>query len=249
MTEGVPRLLDLYDRVGVTVSAYMVGKAVDKNPDLAREVARRGHECVAHGKEWVNQYTLSPEEERAFIVSGMESIERATGQRPVGYNSYWLRGSVRTLEILQSLGCIYHVDDVSRDEPFLQQINGRPFATVPYTLHLNDIVSWSGVNYSPADHLRVLMDEFDHLYTEAETRRRLMVVATHDRISGRPARIHVLEEFIRHAQARPGVVFMRKDELARWALQTPDVTPTVERAPAPESGLPGPSGTTTARER
>ena|GEM_PF-5291216 len=33
----------------------------------------------------------------------------------------------------------------SADEPFLQLINGgRPFATVPYSVHLNDIASLWG---------------------------------------------------------------------------------------------------------
>lgn len=241
MREGVPRLLELYDRTGIKVSAYMVGEAVDGNPDLAREVARRGHECVAHGERWEAQYALPPDEERAFIRSGMKSVERATGQRPIGYNCYWLRGSVHTLEILQSLGFIYHVDDVSRDEPFTQRINGQPFVTVPYTLHLNDIVSFNFTNYSPSDHLQVLKDEFDQLYAEAATRRRMMVISNHDRISGRPARIRALESFIRYAQSQPGVVFMRKDDIAKWALQTPDITPLVDRAPAEISGLPGPA--------
>jgi hypothetical protein len=49
---------------------------------------------------------------------------------------------VNTLEILQELGFIYHIDDLSADEPFLQQINGLPFATVPKSVHLNDIASF-----------------------------------------------------------------------------------------------------------
>jgi hypothetical protein len=62
-----------------------------------------------------------------------------TGTRPTGYNSYWFRPGVNTLEILAELGFTYHIDDLSADEPFLQIISGQPFATVPYTAHLNDI--------------------------------------------------------------------------------------------------------------
>jgi hypothetical protein len=46
---------------------------------------------------------------------------------------------VNTLEILQELGFTCHIDDLSADEPFLQSINGQPFATVPYMVHLEDI--------------------------------------------------------------------------------------------------------------
>ena len=43
-------------------------------------------------------------------------------------------------ETLQDLGFLYHIDDVSRDEPFTVTVRGRPFAVVPYTLRNNDIV-------------------------------------------------------------------------------------------------------------
>src|SRR5260370_12927249 len=34
--EGIPRLLDLWDRVGVKVSSHLVGQAVEKHPALAK---------------------------------------------------------------------------------------------------------------------------------------------------------------------------------------------------------------------
>src|ERR1700720_866987 len=40
--EGIPRLLDLWDRVGVKVTSHMVGQAVEKHPDLAKEIVARG---------------------------------------------------------------------------------------------------------------------------------------------------------------------------------------------------------------
>ena len=58
-------------------------------------------------------------------------------------------------------------------------------------------------------------------YAEAGTRRRMMPVSAHDRIAGRPSRAKVLEQFIAYAQSHPGVSFMRKDEIARFALESP----------------------------
>jgi hypothetical protein len=34
--------------------------------------------------------------------------------------------------------------------------------------------------------------------------------------------VKALEEFIDYAQKQPGVAFMRKDEIARWAFEQPD---------------------------
>jgi peptidoglycan/xylan/chitin deacetylase (PgdA/CDA1 family) len=51
----------------------------------------------------------------------------------------------------------------------------------------------------------------------------MMSISMHDRISGIPGRVKLVEEFIRYAQKQKGVVFMRKDELAKWALSAPNV--------------------------
>jgi peptidoglycan/xylan/chitin deacetylase (PgdA/CDA1 family) len=140
--EGLPRLLEIFDRRKIKVTSHMVGAAVDLHPALAKEIVQRGHEASGHGQTWTAQFSMTPEEERVSYQQSIESIERATGTRPVGFNAFWLRGTPHTLEILQSLGFIYHIDDVSRDEPFLVSVRDKPFAVVPYTLHMNDIVDY-----------------------------------------------------------------------------------------------------------
>ena len=194
--EGIPRMLDMFDRVGVKVTSHMVGVAVERNPQLAKEIVQRGHEAAGHGQTWTPQFSMTPEEERTSYQASIKTIETATGTRPVGFNAFWLRGTPRTLEILQDLGFIYHIDDVSRDEPFLVPVRNKPFVVVPYTIHMNDIVNYEERHWTGAQFASELKYEFDQLYAEAATRRRMMSVSAHDRITGRPARTRVLEEFI-----------------------------------------------------
>jgi len=241
--EGIPRLLDLFDKHKIKVTSFMIGQAVDKHPELAAEIVRRGHEAAAHGRRWEYQYLLDPDEERAWIVDGVHSIQNATGTTPQGYNNYWMRGSVHTLELLQQLGFTYHIDDLSADEPFIQQINGAPFVTVPYTVHLNDIASFDFADFSPTDYEQQLGDEFEQLYEEGASRRRMMSISLHDRISGHASRVRALDRFLTWARRQPDVWWARRDEIAEWARATPDVTPIIERAPAEISGLPGESST------
>jgi peptidoglycan/xylan/chitin deacetylase (PgdA/CDA1 family) len=63
-----------------------------------------------------------------------------------------------------------------------------------------------------------LKDAFDVLYEEAATRRRMLSVSAHDRISGHPAQVKAHADFIDYAQKHKGVWFARKDEIARWTL-------------------------------
>jgi peptidoglycan/xylan/chitin deacetylase (PgdA/CDA1 family) len=122
--EGVPRILDLLDTHGITMTSFMIGDAVRRHPEVAAEIVRRGHEAGAHGRSWQRQYQLPRPQEKDWIADSLQAIEQATGIRPAGYNNYWI------LEILQELGFTYHIDDLSADEPFLQTINGQPFATM-----------------------------------------------------------------------------------------------------------------------
>jgi peptidoglycan/xylan/chitin deacetylase (PgdA/CDA1 family) len=225
--EGIPRLLDVFHRRRVRVTSHMVGAAVEANPELAREIVERGHEAAAHGQTWTPQYSMTPEEERASYEANIRSIVRATGARPIGFNAFWLRGTSHTLEILQDLGFLYHVDDVSRDEPFLVSVRGQAFVVVPYTLELNDLVLYEQRNFNTEQYASELRNAFEMLYTEAEGRRRMMSITAHDRVAGHPARAKVLEEFIIYAQRRPGVVFLRKDEIAKFALAS-SLTPREE---------------------
>ena len=67
----------------------------------------------------------------------------------------------------QDLGFIYHIDDISRDEPSTVTVNGKPFAVVPYTIRNNDIVRFDSPATTNAAYLQDLKDDFDFLYAEA----------------------------------------------------------------------------------
>src|SRR5258708_2835666 len=216
--EGLPRLLEMFDRHKVKVTSHMVGAAVEMHPALAKEIVQRGHEPAGHGQTWTPQFSMTPEQERKSYTDSASTIERVTGVRPVGFNAFWLRGTPQTLQILQELGYTYYIDDVSRDEPFLVNVRNRPFAVVRYTLQMNDIVNYEGRYFSTDAYAADLKREFDVLYEEGEHRRRMMSVSAHDRIAGRPARMRVLEDFIQYAQLHAGVIFMRKADIANYAI-------------------------------
>jgi peptidoglycan/xylan/chitin deacetylase (PgdA/CDA1 family) len=216
--EGIPRMLDNWDKHGIKVTSHMVGTAVLKNPELAKEIVQRGHEAAAHGMNWSTQYTMPYEEEKQFIQDGVDAIKKITGATAIGYNANWLRRGENTLKILQELGFKYHIDDISRDEPFIIKVNNKDFAVVPYTLRCNDIVLIEGKNFSVDQFLNQAKMEFDQLYAESEFKRRQMSVSFHDRIGGSPQMVKAASELIHYMQQHKGVSFKRKDEIATMAL-------------------------------
>src|SRR3984885_12596817 len=71
--EGIPRLLDMYDRRKVKVTSHMVGMAVEKHPALAKEIVQRGHEPAAHSQTWEPIYSKTPDEERASYEANVKA--------------------------------------------------------------------------------------------------------------------------------------------------------------------------------
>lgn len=216
--EGIPRMLDNWDKLGIKVTSHMVGTAVLKNPDLAKEIVDRGHEAAAHGMNWSSQYNLSYEDEKKFIKNGADAIKKITGFNPVGYNANWLRRGENTLVILQELGFKYHIDDLSRDEPFIIQVKNKDFVVVPYTLRCNDILLIEGKNFSTDQFFNQVKAEFDQLYEESEFKKRQLSISFHDRIGGSPQMVKTAYDLVRYIQKHKGVSFKRKDEIAEMAL-------------------------------
>ncbi|HSE50328.1 MAG TPA: polysaccharide deacetylase family protein [Terriglobales bacterium] len=219
--EGIPRMLDAMDKRNIKLTSHMIGAAVERNPGLAKEIVERGHEAAAHGARWDTQYKLTRGEESKFLREGTETVQRITGKRPIGFNAPGLRGTVNTLEILVELGYVYHIDDVSRDEPFLVELrNGRTIVVVPYAVYLNDIRAYESRFLSTEEFKNDLKNSFDWIYEEAAQRRRMLAITTHDRLL-RPERVKVLTEFLDYIRTKPGVAFLRKDEIARIAANDP----------------------------
>ena len=218
--EGIPRMLDMFDRRRVKVSCFMSGKGIELAPGLAKEVADRGHECAAHGWTHTPQFHYSRDEERRFISDGVDAVVRICGQKPIGYNCQGVRRSANTLSILQELGFLYHIDDLSRDEPFIVPVDGKPFVVVPYTHQLNDIQHYRFRMGTTGEHDKLLRDEFEALYAEGARRRRMMLISLHDELAT-AARVRVVERFIEWAQKKKGVAFSTKADIARWALESP----------------------------
>ncbi|WP_137128214.1 polysaccharide deacetylase family protein [Roseomonas sp. HF4] len=217
--EGIPRLLDLFDRVGCRVSSFMIGESIRRYPDLAREIVARGHEAGGRAIRHAPQFHLPKDEERAFLREGFDALRTATGLWPKGFNAQGLQGSVNTNDLLQELGLIYSIDDRTRDEPWITTVNGdRDFCLVPYMGHVNDLNFFQNQQRGLADYEQMLAQEFEVLYAEGATRRRMMSVPLHDFVAGRPAVVPSVERFLRWAAGHPGVWFARRDEIADWAL-------------------------------
>ena len=64
---GVPRLLELCARLGITATWFTPGHTAETFPDTASEIAARGHEIACHGYLHEDFEQLTLEQGRAVV--------------------------------------------------------------------------------------------------------------------------------------------------------------------------------------
>ncbi|MEA2330126.1 MAG: hypothetical protein QOH58_264 [Thermoleophilaceae bacterium] len=216
---GVWRLARVLDEHGVKATFFASAAALELNPAVAAYLRDSEHEVAGHGWRWEEPHTLTREQERENLERAIASIESTVGTRPRGWISRTVR-SAHTRELLvEEGGFAYDSDAFDDDLPYFVRVAGRPHLVLPYTMVLNDsrYVVAQGFG-DPSSFLDYATRTFDRLWQEGEEGPRMMTIGMHPRWSGHPARASALSDFIAHAQARGGVWFARRIDIAEWWL-------------------------------
>jgi len=200
MRAGLWRFLDALDRYACRTTFFMCGRAVERVPELAREVVERGHEPACHGWRWQAHADYgSLESERGDLQKSVDAIIKATGQRPVGF---FCRGSEspRTREILSDMSFEYCSNGFDDDLPYYHHFEGgrEPLLIVPYALDCNDMKFFHPNGFVTADEfVCYVRDGVGVLLDEAERgSRKMLNVGFHLRITGRPSRFAAVERIL-----------------------------------------------------
>jgi peptidoglycan/xylan/chitin deacetylase (PgdA/CDA1 family) len=82
-------------------------------------------------------------------------------------------------------------------------------------VRLNDIAGFDFPGFNPAAYEQQLTDECDQLYAEGATRRRVMVIGLHGRISSHACRVRVLDRIFTRLRGHDDVWWARKDQIAQ----------------------------------
>ena len=207
---GAPRVLRLLREREMPATATAAALALERAPELARQLVADGHEVACHGHRWVHQFRMDEAEERAFIQDAWRSIEATTGTRPVGWLSRFLH-TENTQRLLLEEGFTYHMDDYSDDLPFWKRVDcgrqgSQPLLILPYALDSNDMKMWTAPSLTPRQWAEYAIDSFNWLAKEAGALGpRMMSLGLHLRIIGRPGRIGALQRVLDHVGGRKDV--------------------------------------------
>ena len=88
-TRWTPQVLDALSAKGVKATFFVLGKEVEKNPQIAARIVREGHAIANHGYNHVSLAPLSPDQIASQLNRANAAISAATGiqprlMRPVG---------------------------------------------------------------------------------------------------------------------------------------------------------------------
>ncbi len=214
---GIWRIIDLFERYRVRPTIFACAVALERNPVVTRAFVERGYDVVGHGYRWISHFGLSEQHEREQIRKATESILRTTGQRIIGWFTRPPQ-TIATRRILAEEGFLFDSGAYNDDLPYFQDVRGRPFLVVPYTLDINDIRFWKAGMFTATDFETYCIDSFGALYRESVRTPRMMSIGLHPRIIGRPGRILGLDRFLAHVRNYRDVWIVPRTEIARfWA--------------------------------
>ncbi len=224
VTEGWPRIHRLLKKYNVTATFTAAAVSLERAPQIAEVIRNEGHEVCSHGYRWAHQFKFDEAQEREFIKKAVDSTLSSVGEPPLGWLSRYLHTD-NTRRLLQEQGFVYHMDDVSADEPFWGAVEGSddPMVIVPYAIDSNDMKLWTDPAFSPDQWLKYAKDSFDVLYEEGAEQTRMMSLGLHLRIIGRPGRIWALEAFLEYVSQKADVWFATRLQIANcFAEQHPE---------------------------
>lgn len=106
----VPRTLQFLKERNLTITYFIVGQdaALEKNTEALMSISAAGHEIGNHSfhhEPWLHLYSESEIEQE--LARAEAEIERATGQRPVGFRGPGFSLSEQTLRVLARRGYAY----------------------------------------------------------------------------------------------------------------------------------------------
>ena len=224
---GVPRILELLKKTGIPATFFVPAVSALLHPDEQRRVVAEGHEIGLHG--WIHELnSVLPENvERDLHLRSAETLTAITGVRPVGMRTPSWDFSPATLTIQREMGLLYDSSLMADDDPYELVQDGEPTGIVELPVEwIRDDAVYFNMNrfqalrpYTPPPAvLDIFRREFDQAYESGG----LFLLTMHPHVIGYRSRLFILEELIRHMQARPGVWFATHRDVALHVKALPN---------------------------
>jgi peptidoglycan/xylan/chitin deacetylase (PgdA/CDA1 family) len=233
---GVPRILESYRHFGIQQTFFVPGWCAERYPHAVEAMARDGHEVAGHG--WLHEHPneLGDEEEAFWLAHSLSSVEKITGQRPVGWRAPLYNYSHRSTDLLLQAGVEYDASLMGDDVPYLVRGEGGDLLELPSHWGMDD---WPPFMHStefgfqmpiqaPSFAWQNWWEEFEAMWEYGG----MWIPVWHPFLSGRLARWRQTHQMIEKMLDKGGVWFAPMRDIARHVqscIADGSWTPRVER--------------------
>ena len=220
--QGVPRILSILGDVKATFFVPAVTALLYS--DEQRRVVGAGHEIGIHG--WIHERNseLPLDAERELQMRSADTLEKVTGQRPVGIRTPSWDFSPNTLAITKEMGLLYDSSLMADVDCYELQMDGKDTGVVelPVEWIRDDAVYFNMNRFAalrpytpPASVFDIFKREFDAAYREGG----IFQLTMHPHVIGYRSRVWILQELISYIKGHPQVWFATHANIARYARE------------------------------
>ncbi len=218
---GVFRVMEVLERHGIRATVALNSDICAAHPEIIEDAVKLEWEFIGHGKTNTHRQTeIEPESERQHVFDVIETIEKATGKRPLGWLGPGLQETWNTLDYLIEAGCTYIADWVNDDQPYLMDVDGKRIVSIPYSYEVNDSAVIVRAKHTAPEFERVIRETFDVLCREGAESGRVMAICLHPFVIGAPHRIGALDRALAHICSHEGVWKATGAEIVQHYLDT-----------------------------
>lgn len=225
---GMARLTDLLARRGIKGTFYVPAVVAEDYPDMLPGLVEQGHEVGLHGYFHEIVADTSDEEFTRVFEASIALFEKQIGRRPTGFRSPAWEMTPHMLAEVKRMG-FYDSSLMGYDTPYT--ING--VTEVPVQWSTDDAIFFKFLGGTGNDSwppfgtdqiLNAWREEWQALHRFGA----LFMLTVHDWISGRAARIAMLEKLLEDVQQSDAVWIATVGEVAAYhaanhaGLQTVD---------------------------
>jgi peptidoglycan/xylan/chitin deacetylase (PgdA/CDA1 family) len=225
VSTALPRILELHRNLEIPASFFIPGYVADLHPDVVETVLHHGHEVAHHGYRHENVFLLDDEQEREVFQQGLETLQRLTGRKPLGWSAPGWGVKAHTLELLAELGMIYDASLMEYDVPYLISTKRGELVELPISLILDDweifggslFPNGGGVNAPAETAYQIWREEFEGMRHFGA----LFNTTFHPNLLGRPGRIKMLSRLFSYMRSFDDVWWATAEEVASYIRSMP----------------------------
>jgi peptidoglycan/xylan/chitin deacetylase (PgdA/CDA1 family) len=193
------RLMELMDKYGMRGSISLSTALIDHHPEIIEACIARKWEFFSHGIYNTRySYNMDEAQERGIIEDSIQSIKSATGQRIRGYLAPALTHTERTMDLLAEYDFWYTCDLFQDDQPQPIKTKTGRLISMPYSLEVNDVITYGSMAMTPQRYADVLKRHFDQLLEESQRSGMVMCIPLHAYLVSQPHRLDAFAEALRY---------------------------------------------------